>query len=152
MFHNINILSSFVLTYILNCYSIPGRLFIEEEKELLSQEEKTEGDLLAMKIQSIPATLLLNLLIHLLQRKFTMSVAFANDVTSDGKIKYFRKWLELLSSYDPMFRYYPQQHSSWTIVKKARRLSAEKQFQDININITTVGKQHLGAVIRYEKN
>ena len=99
-----------------------------------------------MEIQSIPATLLLNLLIHLLQRKFT------NDVTSDGKIKDFRKQLELLSSYDPLFRYYPQPYSSWTIVKKGRRLSAEKQFQDININITTAGKQHLGAVIRYEKN
>lgn len=85
LFHNINILSSFVLTYILNCYSIPGCLFIEEENELLSQEEKTQGDLLAMEMQSIPATLLLNLLIHLLQRKFT------NDVTSDGKIKDFRK-------------------------------------------------------------
>ena len=103
-----------------------------------------------MAVQSISATPLLNFLIHLLERKFTISVAFADDVTSGGKIKDLRKWLELLSSYGPMFRYYPQPHSSWIVVKEVHRLSTERQFQDVNINITTAGKQHLGSRSSHE--
>lgn len=110
----------------------------------------TQGDPLAMAIQSQPATPLLNLLI--LERKFTLTVAFADGATSGGKTKVLKKRWELISSYGLLFSYYPQPHSSWIVVKEAHRLSAERQFQDININITTADKQHLGAVIRYERN
>ena len=49
----------------------------------------TQGDPLAMAIQSQPATPLLNLLI--LERKFTVTVAFADGATSGGKTKVLKK-------------------------------------------------------------
>lgn len=78
---------------------------------------------------------------------YTTTVAFVDDMISGGKIKDLQKWWELLSSYGPQSGYYPQSHKSWLVVKGVYRLSTERQFHKISINIITPGKLHLGAAI-----
>ena len=117
----------------------------------MSKEGATQGDPLAVAIYSISTTPLLNILINLFDRKHTLTVAFADDITSGGKIKELRSWWETLTKYGPLFGYFPQRHKSWIVVKKHHKSTAEREFHDVKINITTEGKRHLRAVIGNEK-
>lgn len=52
-----------------------------------------------MSVYSRSTTTLLPLLIKLFNRKSTITVAAADDVTTDGEIKDLGKWWDLLNSY-----------------------------------------------------
>ena len=47
----------------------------------------------------------------------------------------------------PKFGYHPQPKKSWLIVKGGEVASAKENFNGTNIQITTTGERHLGAVI-----
>ena len=52
----------------------------------------------------------------------------------------------------PNYGYYPQPIKSWLIVKENKLEEAVRVFGGTNIQISTEGKQHLGAVIETEEN
>ena len=53
LLHNVEIICPDIANYIINCYTIPPRLFITGVKELLLKEGTTQGDPVAMGMYAI---------------------------------------------------------------------------------------------------
>ena len=87
--HNIKHICPPVVTFVRNCYNVPARLFALGGKELLSHERTTEGDPSAMKIYGIALTPLLKHLATCYPERDPKMVAFADDLTSTGKLSKF---------------------------------------------------------------
>ena len=138
-----------VSQYVINCYSCPARLFIIGGKEIASKEGTTQGDPLAMAIYAIGLTPLLEMLVHILidTEDNTKMVAFADDLTGVGGLRTLKDWWKTLCELGPKFGYYPQPTKSWLIVKERYKEESTIIFAGSNIQITTSGQRHLGAVI-----
>ena len=63
-----------------------------------------------------------------------------------------RRWWDTLMQIGPNYGYYQQPTKSWLIVKENKLEEAVRVFGGTNIQITTEGKRHLGAVIGTEEN
>ena len=68
---------------------------------------------------------------NVFDRKTSFTVAFADDVTSGGKIEDLRKCWEFLSSYDLLFDYYSQSHISLKVVKEVTIIKNKGRFCNI---------------------
>ena len=53
LLHNVEIICPEIVNYIINCYTLPARLFITGGKELLLKEETTQGNPVAMGMYAI---------------------------------------------------------------------------------------------------
>ena len=73
------------------------------------------------------------------------------DITAAGKIIQLKHWWDTLCELGPKFGYYPEAHKSWLIIKEHTREHANVTFKDTNIQISSEGQRHLGAVIRSVK-
>ena len=141
--HNIRILCPILATYVTNCYKIPARLFVIGGREIKSKEGTTQGDPLGMAIYAIGLTPMLEEL-----KNFNIiMVAFADDLTAVGTFDSLRSWWDNLMKTGPIFGYHPQPTKSWLIVKDARIGDAKRSFNGSNVQLTSAGKRHLGAVI-----
>ena len=74
----------------------------------------------------------------------TKEVAFADDFTVSGKISAIKEYM------GPKYGYFPKAAKSHLIVKQQYEQKANDVFAQSNVNITTSGKRHLGAVIGSE--
>ena len=78
----------------------------------------------------------------------TKTAAYADDITAAGKIIQLKHWWDTLCELGPKFGYYPEARKSWlTIIKEHTREHANVTFKDTNIQISSEGQRHLGAVI-----
>ena len=152
--HNIKIICPIMSRYVNNCYKHPARLFIIGGKEIKSNEGTTQGDPLGMAIYAIGLTPLIEAMVEYSyalansdETKQTLMVAFADDLTAVGKFKYLRKWWDYLMEIGPNIGYLPQPKKSWLIVKNGDIVNAKQNFNGSNIQLTTKGERHLGAVI-----
>ena len=64
-----------------------------------------------------------------------------------GKCESLRIWWDRITTQGPHFGYFPQAKKSWLIVKAEHQQKANEVFRGTNIQITTEGERHLGAVI-----
>ena len=78
--HNVEIICPEIANYIINCYTLPARLFITGGKELLS----TQGDPVAMGMYAIGLMPMLTMLT--INVKDLIKIAFADDLTGMGQI------------------------------------------------------------------
>ena len=101
-----------------------------------------------MAVYAIGLTPLLNMMLHIVDGN--KMVAFADDVTAVGKLQSLRAWWDNLMELGPMFGYTPQPTKSWLIVKEQHQERAKEIFGGTNIQISTRGERHLGAVIGSE--
>ena len=113
---------------------------------LWSQEGTTQGDTLAMAMYAIATVPL----IQKIQTIGNTQVWYADDASSGGKLGAIRQWWDNLVTYGPQFGYFPNGMKSWLLVKPEFLTEAEKLFKATDINITTVGRIHLGAAIKSE--
>ena len=72
---------------------------------------------------------------------------FADDATAGGQIQHLHDWWTSLNHNGPSFGYHANPAKTWLIVKAEHLPSATKLFQGTGVNITTNGKQHLGAAL-----
>ena len=79
-------------------------------------------------------------------------VGFADDATASGNLEAIGRWWDTLMQIGPCYGYYPQPTKSWLIVKENKLEEAVRAFAGTNIQISTEGKRHLGAVIGIEEN
>ena len=79
-------------------------------------------------------------------------VRFADDATASGNLEAIRRWWDTLMQIGPCYGYYPQPTKSWLSVKENELEKAVRAFGGTNIQISTAGKRHLGAVIGMEEN
>ena len=63
-----------------------------------------------------------------------------------------RRWWDALMQIGPNYGYYQQPAKSWLIVKENKLEEAVRVFGGTNIQITTEGKRHLGAVVGTDEN
>ena len=102
-----------------------------------------------MAVYATGITPLLNDLMSILAEQDKMA-AFADDITATGKCRSLRTWWDNLATQGPHFGYFPQPKKSWLIVKEHNLADAVESFRGSNIQITTEGERHLGAVIGSE--
>ena len=79
-------------------------------------------------------------------------VGLADYVTPSRNLEALRKWWDILMQIGPNYDYFPQPTKSWLIVKENKLEEAARVFEGTNIQISTEGKRHLGAVIGMEEN
>ena len=62
-------------------------------------------------------------------------------------IENLKAWFERLLVRGPLYGYFPQPKKCVLIVKPEKEASAKEMFKNTGIEITTVGKRHLGAAL-----
>ena len=151
--HNILIICPSLATFVRNCYSLKSRLFIPGGGELTSNEGTTQGDPVAMAIYAIAIIPLLLILVEfsLSNNHSTKNAGYADDVTAAGKLSDLKSWWEKLCEIGPKFGYYPNATKTWLITSDELFKKATNMFEGTNIQITTDGQRHLGAVIGKEQ-
>ena len=157
--------------YIINTYRSPSRLFICGGGEILSQEGTTQEDLLATLWYSVNTSIMIQSL--RISTPGVRQVWLADDSAGGGQIVPLHNWYNYLSQEGKKYGYLVNGPKSWlksnnsksnvnlspssiknidididiNIVKSdALSAEAKKVFGD-EVNITTGGQRHLGAVI-----
>ena len=151
--HNIRIICPSLAMFVKNCYSTKSRLFIIGGGELKSSEGTTQGDPVSMAVYDIAIIPLILIMVDFSTRdkQTTKCAGYADDVTAAGKLNGLRRWWERLCEVGPKFGYYPNAGKTWLITTDELYEEAIKIFTGTNINLTTEGKRHLGAVIGKER-
>ena len=149
MLHNISILCPKISTYINNCYYTSARLFIIGGQEIFSKEGTTQGDPTAMGAYALGVTPLIHFLYNFIQinEQWNKEVAFADDLTVAGRVNEIKLFWDKLKKVGPKYGYYPKPSKSHLIVKSNHIERATEVFIDTEVQITTEGQKHLGAVI-----
>ena len=152
MLRNISWNCPILSTYINNCYCTPANLYIIGGSKMMSKEGTTQGDPTAMAAYVLGVTPLLPFFHEFITSNFnvTKEVAFADDFTVSGKISEIKEYWDLLQHMGPKYGYFPKAAKSHLIVKQQYEQKANDVFAQSNVNITTSGKRHLGAVIGNE--
>ena len=150
MLHNIKVKCPTLSVYVENTYGTPTELFIEggdggKEDTLLSEEGTTQGDPIAMAMYSIGMSVLQSELAY--KQTNVKSAAYADDYFGAGNIRDLRQWWGKLETIGPKYGYKTNASKTWLIVKEEKEKDARELFRDTNIEITTEGQRHLGAVI-----
>ena len=106
----------------------------------MSQEGTTQGDPLAMPMYAVATLPLI--------RKLPRSVRqtwYADDATALGAITNLRTWWDDLVTSGPGYGYFPNASKTWLVTKTDFHSEATVIFGDTNVDITSVGRPHLGA-------
>ena len=148
--HNIKHICPPIVTFVRNCYNVPARLFALGGKELLSHERTTQGDPTAMEIYGIALTPLLKHLATCYPERDPKMVAFADDLTSTGKLSKLRSWWKILLDVRPKHGYFPKPSKTILIVKPEYESKSVEVFNNTNIKVASSGQRHLDAVIGSE--
>ena len=141
--HNIRIICKEMPIYIINSYRGPSRLFICGGGEILSQEGTTQGDPLAMPWYSVTTS-------YMSLRKQTPEVKqewLADDSAGGGKLVPLYDWYKRLTLEGTKYGYFVNGSKSWLIVKSELLAEEAKKVFGDEVNVTTEGHSHLGAVI-----
>ena len=143
--HNIRIICKEMSIYIINSYRGPSRLFISGGGEILSQEGTTQGDPLAMPWYSVTTSSMIQSL--RIQTPEVKQVWLADDSAGGGKLVPLYDWYKQLTLEGTKYGYFVNGSKSWLIVKSELLAEEAKKVFGEEVNITTEGHSHLGAVI-----
>ena len=130
--HNIQIICPEFSTVLINTYQLTVLMFIQVGEEILSVEDTTQGDILAMSFYALGASILLNRL--KLISPTTNQVRLVDDMTGARKILDLRIWWDTIISEGKKFRYYVNQSKSCLIIKNPNNLDhAQNIFKDTGL-------------------
>ena len=96
-------------------------MFVDRET-LLSQEETTHSDPLAMAMYAIT----INPLMHRLEDEETKQVWFADDATAGGSLAVFKTWWNCIIDIGPEYGYHPIASNTWLILKRKKHLKKQQ--------------------------
>ena len=149
MLHSMKFLCPLISAYISNCYAAPARLFIFGGGKISSKEGTTQGDATSMGAYTLGILPMLHSLLDfvLTNDLQTGEVAFSDDLIVAGKLVDIKKFWDKLAVIGPKYGYFPKSTKSYLIVKRNCLKDAKSIFTGTNINITTDGRKHLGAVV-----
>ena len=143
--HNLQITCNKMSLYIINTYRSPSRLFICGGGEILLQEGTTQGDPLAMPWYSVNTSIMIQSL--RLNVPEVKQVWLADDSAGGGRLINLYSWYKHLEEEGKKFGYLVNGPKCWLIVKSQELAKEARQIFGKEVNITTEGKHHLGAVI-----
>ena len=143
--HNLQITCNKMSMYIINTYRSLSRLFICGGGEILSQEGTTQGDPLAMPWYSVNTFIMFqSLSLNIPEVK---QVWLADDSAGGGRLVNLYSWYKYLEEEGKKFGYLVNGPKCWLIMKSQELAKEAEQIFGKEVNITTEGKRHLGAVI-----
>lgn len=149
--HNIKELCPPFFRYLSNTYQLPAKMIINDTEKtdcILSEEGSTQGDVTAMAMYAIGIRPLIDVLHESTDQSKCQQVWYADDSSVAGKLQEMRKWWDILNMAGPKFGYIPKPIKTILILKDPEKLPlATELFSGTNIQITTIGERHLGAVI-----
>ena len=143
LLHNIKIVCPELAIFVINTYKKKARLFMSGGKEIKSSEGTSQGDPVAFPLYALALAPLL----ETIETADVKHVAYADDLSSGGKLKQLLIWWKKLQKYGPLLGYFPNASKTWLIVKPEVYELAKIIFKETGIRITKDGKRHLGAVI-----
>ena len=76
---------------------------------------------------------------------------YADDANGGGRISQLKSWWNILTKIGPSFGYYPNAEKTWLLVKEEHFELATTTFQSTGVQITTEGRQLLGAPLGTSK-
>ena len=119
-----------------------------EDRHLLSEEGVTQGDVCAMALYGLSTKPIIQKLRENTDTAKCRQCWYADDASAAGQLVEMRKWWDILSDIGPNYGYLPNEAKTILIVKDFKGLvRAQEIFGDTNIEITTAGDRHLGAVV-----
>ena len=125
--------------------------FVLGGKELLSHEGNAQGDPISMAIYRVALRPLR--LANFYPEKDPKIVAFADDLTSAGRLSKLRNWRKVPLDVDPNYGCFRKPTKTIILVKPGYESKTTEIFDNTNIKITSSGQRHLGAVVNcIEKN
>ena len=111
----------------------------------MSQEGTTQGDPLAMRWYSVnTAVMIQSLRLNIPEVK---QVWLADDSAGGGRLMHIHNWYKYLKGEGKNYGYLVNGSKSWLIVKSQELAKEAKRIFGDEVNITTEGQRHLGAVI-----
>ena len=147
--HNIQIMCKEMALYVVNTYRSPSRLFIRGGGEILSREGTTQADPLAMPWYALNTSIMIQKLRD--HYPLVKQVWLADDLAGGGSIVQLYNWYKYLSKEGQKFGYFVNGSKSWLIVKSGELAKEAKRVFGGEVNITTEGQRHLGAVIALQE-
>ena len=152
--HNVKVICPSISTFVENCYQAPSRLFVIGGVELKSSERTTQGDPIAMMIYAITIIPLILRTVDSVvasNEPNTKAAGYADDLFGAGSIEGLHKMWTFIRNEGPKYEYYQEATKSWLIVKKTSLEKATQIFAHTDIQITTEGRKHLGAIVGSEE-
>ena len=141
--YNIRHVCPSLATVLINTYRDATELFVGGSS-FFSEEGTTQGDPLAMPMHAMATIPLINQLSNVRDMK---QVWYADDATAAGSLHSTRQWWNHLVSVGPAFGYYANASKTWLLTKDEHLDRAKTLFQDTEVNITALGRTHLGAAL-----
>ena len=120
---------------LINTYREEVQLFIDGET-VLSEEDMTQGDLLAMAMYAVDILPL----IKNLSNKDTKQVLYADDSAACGALLNLRFWWDLLTEKEPRYGYHPNASKTWLIVKKDTIEDAKEILEILDLTLRWKGE------------
>ena len=132
MIHNIQIVCPEIATFISNTYSSSARLFVSGGYEISSSEGTIQGDPVAMPLYALALVPLL----ENIDSNNINQVAYADDLSAAGQLKFLLRWWVKLQDVGLHLGYFPKSSKSWLVVKPEKYELAKVIFEGTGINIT----------------
>ena len=139
--HNIRCLCPPIATILVNSYRAPTELFVDCDV-ILSQEETTQGDPLAMAMYGLAAIPLIRRL-----NGPCKQVWYADDSAALGSLEHLHSWWDRLTTEGPSCGYFVNPSKTWLVTKDSHLQNAVKTFAGSGVNITPNGRPYLGAAV-----
>ena len=118
MLHNLKFIGPIIAPYKINCYTAPSRLFIVGGGEIVSSEEKTQGDPTAMGAYVfgiLPLIKFLLQFINLSEMNIKRAV-FADGFSIAGSLNSIKDYWDELTVIGPKYGYFPKPAKFYLIV------------------------------------
>ena len=137
--HNIKHTCPPIANYVRNCYNVPPRLFVLSGKEVL-HEGTAQVYPTALAIYVIALIPLFKYLATCYSERDPKMVAFADNLTSSGRLSKLRSWVKFLLDISPKYGSFPKPSKTILIVKREYESKAAEIFDDTNIKINQVDR------------
>ena len=146
------------LVFVVNCYTLPSRLFVRGKGELKSKTRTTQGNPIVIGLYALSKTPLMTAVTSPSKSMYRSSsnrfynVAFADGFAGCGKLESLKQWFGEMCRLGPFIGYYVNPTKTWLIVKDHELLKAFWKFAGTGIKITSGGRRHLIGVISTNEN
>ena len=132
-------------TVLINTYRQDPEFYIAGET-FNSSEGMTQGDPLAMAMFALAMLPLIDKM-----NGGVRQIWYADDASAGGKFDGLRAWWDKITQLGTEYGYYPNPAKTWLVVKEGHLETAHNTFGSSSIQITTEGRQYLGAPIGFKE-
>ena len=135
--------------YLFNTYQKPAKLVIPGDgthELILSDEGCTQGDVSSRGLYGLGIKPLIDNLADIIDIEKCIQVWYADDSSASGELNEMKKWWDRMCTIGPKYGYHPLPSKTILTVKEEFKQKALEIFGGTQVQITTKGERHMGAV------